>query len=92
MIFVVGIDLLVVVALATLRAGTTLTTLRAGATLTTLAAGGTLLVALGLLNEHAVRQFVLARLGVNLQEFHLYVVTLLDAGFLDGLQALPVNL
>ena len=42
----------------------------------------TLLIAFWFRNEHAVREFILARLGVYLHELHLNLVTLVDAGFL----------
>jgi hypothetical protein len=73
--------------------GTTVATISALRTLTTLTT--TLLrlyIALGLLDEHTMREFVLARLRIDLKEFHLNMVTLLDTSLLDSLEALPVNL
>jgi hypothetical protein len=75
--------------------GSVLTGLTAVATLWTLRAlttGRTLHVALGLWNEHTVRQLVLACLGVNLKQLHGELVALLDASLLNGLKTLPVNL
>jgi hypothetical protein len=75
--------------------GSVLTGLTAVATLWTLRAlttGRTLHVALGLWNEHTVRQLVLACLGVNLKQLHGELVALLDASLLNGLQTLPVDL
>lgn len=74
-----------VVAIAT---RTTLVVVATLAARTTLA----LLIALGLRDEHTVRELILARLGVDLHELHFDLVTLVDAGFLYGLQALPVDL
>lgn len=75
--------------LRTILTRTTLATLRTLATLTTC---GTLYVALGLRDEHTVRELVLAGLRVNLKQLHGNLVAFLDAGFLDGLQTFPVNL
>ena len=61
-----------------------LTTLGALTALTTLT-GRALYITLGLLDQHTVRKFVLTGLRVDLQQFHLDLVTLLDAGLLDGL-------
>ena len=76
-------------ALATLRTRTTLAALR---TLATLTAGRTLHVALGLVDEHTMRELVFTGLRVNLKELHADLVAFLDASLLDGLQTLPVNL
>jgi hypothetical protein len=45
-----------------------------------------------LLNQHTVRELELAGLLVDVNQLHVYRVAFLDAGFLNGLQALPVNL
>ena len=78
-------------------AGTVAIALSALATLTTLTALGalaalTLLIALGLRDEHTVRQLVLAGLGVDLKQLHRNLVAFLQSGFLDGLETLPVDL
>ena len=77
--------LVVVVARLTLTSATVIATGTAVATGTAL----TLYIALGLLHEHAVRELVLTRLRIDLEELHLDVVTLLDASLLNGLEALP---
>ena len=78
-----------VTTLATLWTVATLTTV---GVLTALPTGRTLDITLGLLNKHTMRELVLTCLRVNLKEFHLNVVTLLDTSLFDGLKALPVNL
>ena len=75
-------------ALTTLR---TFTALRALTALTTFT-GWTLHVTLGLIDQHTVRELVLTRLRVDLQELHLDLVTFLDTSLLDSLKALPVDL
>ena len=70
---------------------TAISTLRALTTLATVT-GRTFHVTLGFLDQHTVAEFVFTRLRVNLQQLHLDLVTLLDAGFLNGLEALPVDL
>ena len=78
---------------ATIRTTVTaLSTLRALTALTTFTGRALHDVTLGLLNQHTVAEFVLTRLRVNLQQLHLDLVALLDAGFLNGLEALPVDL
>ena len=72
-----------VTAIATI---TTLTTLRA---LTALATCRTLHIVGRLLNQHTVAELVLTSLRINLKELHLDMVTLLDTGLLDSLEALP---
>ena len=52
----------------------------------------TLLVALGLVEQHTVRELVLTGLRIDLKQLDLDVVALLDASLLDGLQALPLDL
>ena len=54
--------------------------------------GRTLYVTLGLRNEDAVRELELAGLRVDFQELDGQLVAFLDAGFLNGLEALPVDL
>ena len=72
----------------TVSAVTTLRTLTALATFT----GRTLNVTFGLLDQYTVRELVLTRLRVDLQQFHLDLVAFLDTSLLDGLKALPVDL
>ena len=81
-----------VTAITTLTTVTAFSTLRALTALSALATGGTLHVTLGLLNQHTVRELVLTSLRVDLQQFHLDLVTLLDTSLLNGLKALPVDL
>ena len=69
------------VATVTAFAAATLATLR---TLRALAAL-TLLITLGFGNEHAVRQFILTGLRVDLEQLNGDLVTFLDASRLDGL-------
>lgn len=71
---------------------TVLATRTALATLTTTRTAWALSVALWLLFEHAVRQLVLTRLRINLQELHLDMVTLVDTSLLNSLETLPCNL
>ena len=73
---------------ATLATWTTLTTI---ATLTTWATL-TLDIALGLVDEHTVRELVLTSLRINLEQFDLDLVTFLDASLLDRLETLPSDL
>src|SRR5574344_736440 len=73
-------------AFATLTALTTVAPTTVGAFATF-----ALYVVCGLLDEHTVGELVFAGLGVNLQKFHLNVVTFLDASLLDGLKAFPVD-
>ena len=82
-----------VTTLATITAVTMLTTLSTfGALRTLTTALLRLYIVSRLLDEYTVRELELTSLGVNLQELHLNLVTLLDASFLDSLQTLPVNL
>ena len=71
----------------------TLTTLWTLSALTTLwaRAAFTLLVSLWLLDEHSVRELVLASLLVDVDKLHLNLVTLLDACLFNSLKALPVD-
>ncbi len=81
-----------VTTLATITAVTMLTTLTAfGALRTLTTALLRLYIVSRLLDEYTVRELELTSLGVNLQELHLNLVTLLDTSFLDSLQTLPVN-
>ena len=96
----------VLTTVATLTAITTVTTIRATvtavtitlwaltalATLTTLTTSRTLYIVGGLLDQHTVRELVLAGLRINLKELHLDLVTFLDTSLLDSLKALPVDL
>ena len=70
-----------------------LTTLWTRAALTTLWARTTLtfLISLWLLDEHSVRELVLACLLVDVDKLHLNLVTLLDACLFNSLKALPVD-
>ena len=49
------------------------------------------LIALGFRLQHAVRELILARLGVNLHQLHLDFVALMQAGILHGVQTIPVD-
>ena len=46
-------------------------------------------ITLWLLNQYTMRELVLTSLRINLKELHLDMVTLLDTGLLDSLEALP---
>ena len=93
----------VLTTVATLTAITTVTTIRATVTtvtitlrtlttLATLTTSRTLYIVGGLLDQHTVRELVLAGLRINLKELHLDLVTFLDTSLLDSLKALPVDL
>ena len=49
-------------------------------------------ITLGLLNEDTAREYELSGLWVNLQEFYLQLVTLLDTSLFHCLQTLPGDL
>ena len=67
----------IIVAIATLVVVAALTTLRTRTTLT-------LHISLGFRDEHTVREFVLACLGVNLEQFHIDLITLFEASLFNG--------
>ena len=74
---------------ATITTITTLATLRA---LTTLTTGRTLYVVGRLLDQYTMRELVLTRLRIDLEQLHLDLVALFDTSILNGLEALPVDL
>ena len=80
--------------LTVLLAVVTILTARTALTVSVLAAwtARTLLITLGLVEKHAVRELVLTCLRIDLKELHLDVVTFFDASLLDSLEALPLDL
>ena len=90
--FMVGQRVVIVVAVVVATLGTRTTfasTLGTRTALTTLGtfatrAALTLLITFGFGNEHAVRQFILTGLRVDLEQLNGDLVTFLDASRLDG--------
>lgn len=64
------------------------------ATLTTFRTWTTLAfyVAFGLRQERTTREFVLPGLGIDFQKLHAQLVTFLDSGVFNSIEALPINL